>query len=115
MITRETPFSDDISQIEAAGRVALHKIRPPFPEGTPKCVVDLINLCWHENPNKRPTFDEIVITLDQIEKGLSAKEKAWLDEPYGHNTYSHEVKMLRKQSILKRTTSKIFGRRRSIS
>jgi len=29
-------------------------------EGAPRCVIDLLNMCWEEYPDARPTFPEIV-------------------------------------------------------
>jgi len=37
-------------------------------ESAPRCILDLINLCWLEDPNKRPTFED-------IEKYLSREGK----------------------------------------
>eukprot|EP00957_Ditylum_brightwellii_P046224 3507285-Ditylum_brightwellii.AAC.1 len=86
LITREEPFSK-LSQIEAAGMVALEQARPPFPKGTPKDVCLLIERCWKENPNDRMASDAICIALAKMERTLDASDNLWLQEPYGHPVY----------------------------
>ena len=87
LITRQPPFSCKITQVQAAAEVTLHKARPKLPTGIPKPLSKIIKKCWQENPDKRPTFNEIDISLDQFDKAMTAKQKAWLDEPYGHKVY----------------------------
>jgi len=33
--------------------------RPPIPESTPLFIKALIELCWHNDPEKRPSFDQV--------------------------------------------------------
>lgn len=86
LVTREDPYMN-ISQIEAAGKVALEKARPPLPEGVPVAVSDLIQTCWSENPDERLPFDEISAKLTEVEKKLTRDEKKWLDTPLGNPVY----------------------------
>ena len=37
--------------------------RPKFPTPIPKCQRDLIESCWSQDPNKRPTFSKICSEL----------------------------------------------------
>ena len=77
----------NISQIEAAGKVALERARPPFPRGTPAAVVDVIKKCWSEDPNDRYSFEEICNRLPEAQSKLSSIEQKWMDAPLGHPVY----------------------------
>ena len=34
----------------------------------PRCVKDLLESCWHQDPKQRPTFEEVSKQLSQIHK-----------------------------------------------
>lgn len=38
-------------------------LRPSIPKNCPEDIVDLLERCWHSNPQKRPKFDEIAYIL----------------------------------------------------
>jgi len=40
--------------------------RPPIPPDTPTALVELITSCWQANPDARPSFSQIVDTLNSI-------------------------------------------------
>lgn len=86
LLTREDPFCD-LSQIEAAGTVAIEHTRPPFPGGVPAAVKTLIEICWSEDPNKRMPFDDVCAYLKQLNKSFTQPEKEWLESPFGHPVY----------------------------
>ncbi|KAK8839971.1 hypothetical protein M9Y10_031688 [Tritrichomonas musculus] len=50
----------------------------PIPPSVPKCYQDLIESCWSENPEERPTFNDIVnnlkTNLDFIKEGINKEE-----------------------------------------
>ena len=85
LLTRENPFQD-VSALEAAGKVALELARPPFPEGTPDAIRDLISTCWTEDPSLRLRFQDISMRLQELE--LTEDESTWLQAPMGHAVYS---------------------------
>jgi len=87
LLTRENPFQD-VSPIEAAGKVALELARPPFPQATPACINDLISTCWAEEPSYRLTFEDISKILGELE--LADEEIAWLQAPMGHAVYEQQ-------------------------
>ena len=41
------------------------------PEKCPEFIVALIDACWQEDPDERPTFDQIFNDLDQMAPGKS--------------------------------------------
>lgn len=87
LCTREDPYAN-ISQIEAAGKVALEKARPPFPKGVPADIQSLISQCWAENPDERIPFEQLTEKLPVLQKSLTASELKWLDTPLGHPVYN---------------------------
>lgn len=108
LVTHELPFKN-YSQIEAAGKVAVERARPPFPHGTPELIIALIETCWRENPDERLSFAQILIELKEIFKVLSEREKLWLSVQHGHPVYDipqpkNEKKMIRKLSSLSTTS-----------
>ena len=92
LITREDPFHNESDSAAVAIRVATDKnIRPPFPDNTPKPIQELIETCWDDDPSKRWKFDRFTETLQNIqESGITPAEKAWLEDPNGHQVYYKE-------------------------
>jgi len=86
LLTREEPFKFS-GQVEAAALVALEQSRPPFPSGTPKQIEDIICRGWSENPDERPSFEELCTEFPEIEENLSIHDKVWLEAAYGHQVY----------------------------
>jgi serine/threonine protein kinase len=86
LLTREDPFSPK-SQIDAAMCVARDGVRPPFPEGTPVAVRELIEACWNDDPALRLPFDQISTKLKHIESKLTDEERQWIEAPLGHSVY----------------------------
>ena len=86
LVTREDPYVN-ISQIEAAGKVAIEQARPPIPEGTPQAIAQLIRTCWTENPDDRLPFEQISTRLGEIQKNMTSAESKWLDAPLGNPVY----------------------------
>lgn len=91
ILTREVPFKN-MSQIEAAGSVAIEGNRPPFPEGIPPYVRFMIEKCWSASPEERMSTEEVVKTLEKLENNLSEESKSWLNAPNGHPVYDLEEK-----------------------
>lgn len=86
LLTREDPYAD-VSQIEAAGKVALEHARPPLPGATPKAISHVIETCWSEGPDDRWAFEVICDKLPEAEVSLSLSDRKWLDAPLGHPIY----------------------------
>ena len=88
LVTHEIPFQP-MSQLEAAGKVAIEDARPPLPPDTPELIKALIERCWSKYPDDRLPFSQIAIELKEIHKALSDKEKDWLRHPHGHRVYQY--------------------------
>jgi len=94
LVTHEIPFQN-MSQLEAAGKVAIEDARPPFPANTPELIMALIEMCWSQCPDDRLQFPQIAIELKEIHKVLSDKDKEWLRSASGHPVYAED----RRQSL----------------
>ncbi|KAL6068396.1 hypothetical protein QOT17_008205 [Balamuthia mandrillaris] len=62
MITQQVPFAD-FNTAEIRKQVGWNHKRPVIPLDCPKKFAALIKDCWHKNPKKRPSFQEIVKRL----------------------------------------------------
>lgn len=71
MMTRKIPFHDlpnlEVSTVIVAG------MRPEIPEYTPPDFADLIRKCWAQEPDKRPSFVQIVEELKMMQTKLRNK------------------------------------------
>ncbi|XP_068641920.1 serine/threonine-protein kinase STY13 [Aristolochia californica] len=59
LLTNRMPF-EGMSNLQAAYAAAFKQARPPVPEDLPKDLVFIIQSCWVEDPNMRPTFSQII-------------------------------------------------------
>ncbi len=50
-------------------------LRPPLLPHCPDSLNDLMRQCWHESDHLRPSFNEILISLDNIEKEIASANK----------------------------------------
>jgi len=87
LITREQPYAG-IEQNRAAKLVAEQFKRPPFPKGTPKLIISLIEECWNEEPEERPLFNNICDSLETLREKLSKDDSKWLNRSNGNQIYS---------------------------
>lgn len=58
MLTGQVPFSY-VSNSYQIGDLIVKGQRPEFPRNTPAQLKDLIQSCWAQNPDSRPTFEQI--------------------------------------------------------
>jgi serine/threonine protein kinase len=66
VVTKVIPFADLTSDTDL-GEQVMDGVRPPFPEGVPPPLQQLIENCWHGNPDWRPEFSEVVLELGKEE------------------------------------------------
>ena len=98
IITRELPFQN-LSQIEAAGCVALEGKRPPFPKGIPAQVRLIIEKCWSGKPEERMSTEEVIKAVEDLDMKLSEESKTWLNTPNGHPVYDEREGMNSNRSL----------------
>eukprot|EP00316_Scyphosphaera_apsteinii_P015942 CAMPEP_0119323250 /NCGR_PEP_ID=MMETSP1333-20130426/60388_1 /TAXON_ID=418940 /ORGANISM="Scyphosphaera apsteinii, Strain RCC1455" /LENGTH=377 /DNA_ID=CAMNT_0007330649 /DNA_START=66 /DNA_END=1199 /DNA_ORIENTATION=+ len=65
MLTFRTPF-EGLTPVEAAFAVALRGERPLIPQDSPADIEKMISSCWEQEAYKRPTFEQVSTTLDQL-------------------------------------------------
>jgi hypothetical protein len=63
-VTHKCPY-EGLSQIQAALGVLNHHLRPTVPADCPPFLRTLMTLCWGPEPEKRPTFAQILEMLEQ--------------------------------------------------
>lgn len=65
IITRQIPHRGK-RNVEIAEEVVQHNLRPSIPEYVPVQVKTLIAECWETSEEKRPSFDVLVLRLNEI-------------------------------------------------
>lgn len=66
MITRKRPF-EGLPAVQALRLVKENNARPSIPQHCPPFFRELMEACWHADPNSRPSFPKIVEMLKQYE------------------------------------------------
>jgi hypothetical protein len=64
MFTGEEPYGDHDSYNTFVKAVCTDNERPVLPEDMHPSVKNLLELCWHREPEKRPSFSQIIDMLD---------------------------------------------------
>jgi len=90
LLTHDEPFVD-LEAADAANLVANNNLRPPFPDGAPKKLVDLIKINWSDDASERCRFDKLAERLEGMKDELSLLQKQWLDMPDGHPVYVFDL------------------------
>ncbi len=62
---RESPYKN-LLPFQVVHAVGTQGKRPDIPVQTPAAAVRLIKLCWAENPDARPSFDDIMRMVEQL-------------------------------------------------
>lgn len=63
IICNEVPFNEIDNSNQVFHEVVINKKRPIIKQSIPLCYRQLIEMCWAQEVNERPTFDEIVYHL----------------------------------------------------
>ncbi|KAK9891653.1 hypothetical protein WA026_015621 [Henosepilachna vigintioctopunctata] len=65
LLTGETPYRG-IDTLAVAYGVAVNKLTLPIPSTCPKPWGELMEKCWESDPHRRPSFEQILESLDSI-------------------------------------------------
>lgn len=65
MLTGECPY-EGMSAIQCALAVLNRDLRPNVPQWCPPALSALIQACWDKNPDRRPSFAQIIMALDAM-------------------------------------------------
>jgi len=66
LITRKAPY-ENLTPMQILYGVVHQNLRPLIPSLCPPVIYSLINMCWHQLPEKRPSFNEILSCLKSFE------------------------------------------------
>lgn len=80
-ITREDPY-DGMPPFQVVLAVGTKSMRPTIPPETPQKWAMFITECWAENQDTRPSFDQIMITLEEINLDTPIKQIDVNNLPY---------------------------------
>lgn len=78
MLTEKVPFKGK-EGYQIALAVCTKKERPAIPDHTPRPLKNLINICWDQDPNKRPKFEKIIKLLESKKVTFPKTDKDALD------------------------------------
>lgn len=71
IFVRHLPYeSPHIATPVVIAQVAAGRLRPALPSDMEKSVSDLLTRCWKQNPEKRPSFNELIRELDKAYKAM---------------------------------------------
>lgn len=65
LLTNRMPF-EGMSNLQAAYAAAFKQMRPTLPDDMPQDLVFIIQSCWVEDPNVRPTFSQVIRMLNSF-------------------------------------------------
>uniref|UniRef100_A0A8D9AJB0 mitogen-activated protein kinase kinase kinase n=1 Tax=Cacopsylla melanoneura TaxID=428564 RepID=A0A8D9AJB0_9HEMI len=68
LLTAEVPYKS-INALQIAYGVAVNKLTLPIPKTCPHLFAELMQVCWEEDPHKRPSFEIILQSLTNIMNG----------------------------------------------
>jgi len=74
ILTESSPFSGKTA-VQIAFDICKKMKRPSIPTRTPSALKDLINLCWAQDPDKRPSFSQIYSSFAKGKVSFSGSEK----------------------------------------
>jgi len=66
LVTQQTPWPNMTSFVKFRQAVCYHNERPPIPPDTLPSIRSLLELCWHRNPEMRPSFKQIIEMIDLL-------------------------------------------------
>ncbi|KAL6064801.1 Dual specificity protein kinase [Balamuthia mandrillaris] len=66
LLCGQDPWQEIESLVDLVEAVCLEHKRPPLPKSIPQSLRDLVNACWHPEPEKRPSFEELIPRFDEI-------------------------------------------------
>ncbi|POG77870.1 kinase-like domain-containing protein [Rhizophagus irregularis DAOM 181602=DAOM 197198] len=92
------PFNNRAHDIQLSISICKGE-RPEIIENTPQCYVDLMKMCWNEDPLKRPSSREVLDIVGEwiffpengiMNKGLKSNVMEFINAPIGPNNLATE-------------------------
>ncbi|GAM26893.1 hypothetical protein SAMD00019534_100680 [Acytostelium subglobosum LB1] len=78
LITREIPFEEYFEEYKWNSVIedkVTHGLRPTIPKECPEQFANLIQDCWQEDPRRRPSFEDIITQLQQMQSTFPLNNK----------------------------------------
>jgi hypothetical protein len=66
IVTQKVPWPEMSSFPKFRQAVCLQDERPPIPDDTLPDIRTLLQMCWHKNPEARPSFKQIIEMIDAL-------------------------------------------------
>ncbi|KAF1780267.1 Protein kinase, ATP binding site [Phytophthora cactorum] len=64
LYTCAVPYANIPGSVLAVAEAVLSGVRPPIPRACPRLFAKIMKRCWHDNPLRRPSFEDIVQLLE---------------------------------------------------
>ena len=73
IMTNEIPFKNIDNKVDLYNKVVKNKSRPIIKESIPYIYRYFMEICWSDEPEKRPSFDIIVSNLEKNREFITAE------------------------------------------
>ncbi|CAI5999562.1 unnamed protein product [Closterium sp. NIES-64] len=87
LCTVQLPFAG-MTAMQAAFAVVNRGTRPDIPPSIPLPLAELMQVCWHSNPDRRPPFTYVVQQLEAMQDALSRDPNALPGQASSHHRAS---------------------------
>jgi len=91
LLTRKEPFAHHSNYAKFRKAVCVKHERPDVPLETEPSLKVLIEKCWHQNPNARPDFKQIISALDIILINVAVRDQLGRQFWYTFHSGGEEV------------------------
>jgi len=101
ILTQADPCPKDMTSFLLATKVLNEQFRPTLPHpNVPPHWAALIEKCWAQNPDDRPTFEDIIITLESFEE--QNPECSYEDHSPPYSPYEDYCSPSNKHSVFRK-------------
>ncbi|OHT11677.1 TKL family protein kinase [Tritrichomonas foetus] len=86
LLTGDMPYQK-LSQVNITLGIIQGTLRPPLPDDTPPKLSELIQKCWNQDPNKRPSMNRVVSNLKQARYHFAGTDETEFAAKAGISTH----------------------------
>eukprot|EP01041_Mallomonas_annulata_P002408 gene2408-4677_t len=91
----QVPYNK-MSKIDFIEKVVLKGERPVLEKSWPKAFSSMLTSCWDNDPKKRPSFEEVIITIDSLL--ASSNRQLWTRRSNNTNTSNVRGEVIKTES-----------------
>ncbi|RIB08257.1 kinase-like domain-containing protein [Gigaspora rosea] len=84
LTSRDRPFSNRSHDILLAMDIIYSKLRPKIVERTPEIYQDMMELCWNEDPLKRPDLSQLINDYENMIKNMEQSDQPVMSDISGN-------------------------------